>query len=319
MNLPEKLALLRQSPWLSAFPENQDFTFPGSLLSMNERKMLRWLGAEAFTGIGCFVDLGAFSGSSARFFAEGLEVRKDALSRPQIHSFDLFRVSRDVDTQRILNLPEGGDFLPVFQKNTAHVAEWIQAHRADVCAVSWPADKPIEFLFIDVAKSWKTNQKVIESFFPSLIPGQSIVFQQDYGNPWNPWVAVTMAYFADNLEPLVEEATSRLFHYRQAIDFSRLPADLAQALPAAEKIRLLESTYPKLTPRTRALHEGGAMAILKFMEYGEAAGLMHIDSYLEQHGPALPPDLLEFLRKVRYTIDVWNYGWAYAREMETKF
>ena len=47
-------------------------------------------------------------------------------------------------------------------------------------------------LFVDIAKTWALNDVVIEQFFPRLIPGRSVVVQQDYAFAFRPWVAITM-------------------------------------------------------------------------------------------------------------------------------
>ena len=53
-----------------------------------------------------------------------------------------------------------------------------------------------QVLFIDVAKTWRINDVVIAQFFPKLIPGHSIIIQQDYMWGFGPWIHITMALLA---------------------------------------------------------------------------------------------------------------------------
>jgi hypothetical protein len=61
----------------------------------------------------------------------------------------------------------------------------------------------------------------------------------------------------------------------------------------------------------------GAMAILTFIEDGKEAGIACVDALLSRLD--LSREERDFLLNVRSTIDFWNHGWAYEREMTTKF
>jgi hypothetical protein len=50
-------------------------------------------------------------------------------------------------------------------------------------------------LFLDVCKTSAVNAHIIKEFFPRLIPGHSVLIQQDFIHEWLPWLHVTMGLF----------------------------------------------------------------------------------------------------------------------------
>ena len=50
-------------------------------------------------------------------------------------------------------------------------------------------------LFLDVCKTSEVNAHIIKEFFPRLIPGHSVLLQQDFIHEWLPWIHVTMGLF----------------------------------------------------------------------------------------------------------------------------
>ena len=62
-------------------------------------------------------------------------------------------------------------------------AEWRRGRAwkrlGNLLALDWTGG-PIEILFIDLAKSWDLNRWVLTKTFPRLIPGHSVVIQQDW-------------------------------------------------------------------------------------------------------------------------------------------
>jgi len=71
----------------------------------------------------------------------------------------------------------------------------------DITKMGWNGG-PIEILFVDLAKTWDLNSHVISQFFPHLIPGHSILIQQDYVHVGEPWVALTMEVLSEYFEHL---------------------------------------------------------------------------------------------------------------------
>ena len=204
----------RGLPWRS-LPFLDVFKRAGrSLLSGYERQMCYWLAKEWYRGEGAIVDLGSFLGSSTVAFAAGLEARE--VPAGHIYAYDLFRVSRDPETQKFLNKQEGDSFLEDYEATLAGYGSRVTTHAGDIKQFPWQGG-PIEILFIDLAKSWDMNEYIIQAFFPSLIPGKSLIIHQDFGNAWNPWLPVSMGYLDEYVTILCDESTSRVFQYDEAL------------------------------------------------------------------------------------------------------
>src|SRR5204862_4565513 len=58
---------------------------------------------------------------------------------------------------------------------------------------------PIDVLFLDILKSWEINDAVLRDFFPSLVPGRSVIVHQDYGWGDTPWIPVTVELMRESL------------------------------------------------------------------------------------------------------------------------
>ena len=67
---------------------------------------------------------------------------------------------------------------------------------SDILQSSWTGE-PIEVLFLDMIKNWVVNDFAIQVFFPFLVPGHSIILQQDYHWGFGPWLHITMELLAD--------------------------------------------------------------------------------------------------------------------------
>ncbi len=171
-----------------------------TMLSIEERQLLYWLTATYYRGEGAIVDGGCFVGGSTVALGEGLR----AVGRPgPIDVYDMFEVEpymtdfyfKDSD------LRAGDSFRPVFEQNTAHLSDLIRVHEGDLSRIGW-CGEPIEILFIDFAKTWGLNDFIVENFFPSLIPGRSLVVQQDYVFAACPWLVLTMEQLSDYFVPV---------------------------------------------------------------------------------------------------------------------
>src|SRR5439155_2533457 len=57
----------------------------------------------------------------------------------------------------------------------------------------------IDVLFLDVLKTPQINDAVLRDFFPSLVPGRSVVVHQDYGWGYTPWIPITVELMRDSL------------------------------------------------------------------------------------------------------------------------
>jgi hypothetical protein len=172
-----------------------------TMLTPEERLFYHWLGRRV-QGDGETVDLGAYAGGSAARLLSGL-----ALSgrRFHLHSYDRFRSSRAFWAKFMPEEPlpdaDDADLLPVVRRHLAPWADHVTLHVGDIGAKRWSGD-PIEILSVDAAKGAVMADHIAERFFPALVPGRSILVQQDYLMAVQPWLCAQMVRLRDCFLPL---------------------------------------------------------------------------------------------------------------------
>ncbi|MEL7229392.1 MAG: hypothetical protein AAGK38_05725 [Pseudomonadota bacterium] len=210
-----------------------------TMMVKEEQQVLFTLAQSYFTGQGCIVDAGCFLGGSTLPLAHGLKANArfgEFDKEPLIFSYDLFVVEPwTIGIYFETGTPLDSSFLDVYESNIEGQEDVVSVHAGDVTQAHLP-EKPIEILFIDLSKHWTINNFVVQAFFSRLIPGHSMVIQQDYlYHEWNGWLPVTMEYFADYFE-LVDHATvgSVVFRYIKEIPEAELKRDFFAELTKAE-------------------------------------------------------------------------------------
>ncbi len=171
------------------------------MLGLDERRLLYHLARDAYTGEGAVVELGAFCGASTCCLAAGLRDNPLAAGR-WVDSFDNFIASEPylVDflrTQFRETVGLGKSFEAIYRRSVAPFADRVRVHKGNLLDQTWPADDPIEILFVDVAKTLALSGKVLTEFFTRLIPGKSVVIQQDFYHPTAFYLPVVMDFLAD--------------------------------------------------------------------------------------------------------------------------
>lgn len=229
-----------------------------TMLMPDELRLLRYLTEAYFSNQGLIVDAGCFLGGSTLALAEGLRNNLSRTHSPEtklIHSFDLFRIE---EWSREIYFPGGGiagdSIRHLFDKNIAHHTSLVNIHEGDITHEVW-GKAPIEILFIDVAKHWTVCDWITENFFPHLIPGRSIVVQQDYlYHHWNAWLHITMEYYSDNFEILCHtEQNSVAFFYKKTIEPQLIRPKLVESLSLGEKIELMDKAANRFSAQPKEL------------------------------------------------------------------
>jgi SAM-dependent methyltransferase len=236
-----------------------------TMLVPDELRLLHHLAQDVYTGAGAIVDAGAFLGGSTVALAEGLRRNRHwradmagtsagPASRP-IHSYDRFEVE---DWTRGVYFPEdtpaGTSFLERFERNIAPYRDLVEVHAGDIVDQTWSGG-PIEILFIDVAKHWTVCDWVTWQFFPHLIPGRSVVVQQDYlYHHWVGWLHVTMELYADYFEYVCDtEVNSVVFLNTKRIPESVLRQKSVESLTVEERVVLMDRAAGRFEGRKREL------------------------------------------------------------------
>jgi len=192
--------MVEAKPWLD--PNAQAGSYALGLLGLEERKLLYQLARYTYSGEGAVVDLGSFCGASTCCLAAGLRDNPRAVGR-HVDSYDTFIASEPylvdfIRDQFGESLEMGQSFAATFRRATADFADLIEVHAGDLLEQSWPSGKPIEILFVDVAKTLALSGKVLTEFFTHLTPRRSIVIHQDFYHPTAFYLPVVMDFLMDH-------------------------------------------------------------------------------------------------------------------------
>ena len=245
----------------------------GSMLSYDERMVLHWATRAGNPTTQVVVDAGCFLGGSTLALAGGVAARAGGLPAI-VHAYDVFRFGSPTEHVWV---PEGFDFavgastVPAFEHHVARVRPLVVPHPGDIREARWDGG-PIGVLFIDVAKSWSTGDAVWRQFFPALVPGESLVIQQDLVHWGHPWCAIVMELLADRFDYLGWAFySSAVYRSRAPIIAGDLPASLLDALSADEQLELLERAAARVgEPAAGTVRLSGAVVLASHGDYDGA-------------------------------------------------
>lgn len=234
---------------------------PVGMLGSEERLMLHWLTREGFSGRGQVIDAGAFVGASAFALASGLAERTSFLDPGvKVHSFDYFqamdRYVIDDITQKFRKIAMGDSYLDIFQRQTSAYKDWIIECPGDFSQYSWNQDK-IGVLFIDICKTQNLNSRVIQNFFPHLVPNASFVVHQDFYHVWHPYIHVTMQFLRNYFEVQAHRVVfqSKLYLLREPIPAWCIGRAVSYDFSPQEKIELLDQLVHDSPPPVAQMAE----------------------------------------------------------------
>src|SRR6266568_5073263 len=196
----DPLRELVRRPWRDVVLPPDAVGIP-TMLSKTERKLLYGLARGYAGGEGAIVDAGCFLGGSTAALLAGVRDRSEPWTGPPVESYDLFRVEAFTLPKFFADEPSisvGQSFRPRFDTHVARFDVPHVVHEGDITEIGWSGG-PIDVLFLDILKSWQINDAVLRDFFPSLVPGRSVIVHQDYGWGDTPWIAITVELMRDSL------------------------------------------------------------------------------------------------------------------------
>lgn len=232
---------IRNRPWISNPGTVGDM--PRGMLGLGEGALLYYLCRDIYRGAGEIIDAGAFLGASAFCITKGLEENPRIKHKSgRVHCYDLFRIwqeegetveymSDQLKKHFNISVSDDESTFHVFFGNLGNLARHVRVYAGDIMNTQW-SGRPIEVLFVDIAKTLPIWKHVLRQFFPSLIPGISIVVQQDYHHPLLPWIHVVQEHLAPFFEVieshvddsaafrLVERIPDRILDKVAAYDFT---------------------------------------------------------------------------------------------------
>jgi hypothetical protein len=217
-----------------------------SMLGLNERRMLHWLAREFdLTDGEAIVDLGSFLGGSSISLATGLAANTGISNKDyRIHSYDIFIAPTDESYLEYLgpDTRPGMSTMPFLLRTLGQHARSVFVHAGDFLQAA-PPFQPIGILFVDIAKSWELNDVVLSRFFSRLIPGRSLLIQQDYNDHSCPWINLTMVHLAEYFQILCDDHGSRVYLYTRQIPSDVLTAPLRGQIPPAEMLAGMDRAW----------------------------------------------------------------------------
>ena len=262
------IKVVQQQDYIVPTPEGE---VPArSMLTSYELALLYSLARFYCADAGRIVDLGPLLGIGTNVMARGIrENPRIKEKRNYIYSYDLFLMENMQHFLPTSDDKDTGSVFPRFMQLTREFSDIVCPIPGDLLQMRWNKE-PIEVLFVDLAKSWKLNAHVVRNFFPYLIPGRSIVIQQDYVHVGEPWVVLQMEILSEYFEFLyfIYGATA-VYRLRKPIPAEVLDIDL-EALPLAEVDSYFERARSRASASVREVLKCCQAVI--HTERGELAG-----------------------------------------------
>ncbi len=264
-------------PWWQERLDSR-FNAVSTMVSAPELKMLVWLARNlTFEDDGVMVDAGCFLGGSTVALALGLRDNPSRLRKEsRLLAYDRFDNGNDhfmhASAQRGNKV--SNDPLTQFRANLAELNPLVTVICGDFLHAP-PPEGPISLLFIDVAKTWSLNQRIVSAYFPRLSVG-SIVVQQDHNDQCCPWVGLTMEHFSAYFEPILNERSSRLYRVIKPVP-RELGSEPLEQMPYERKIGLLERARGRMQDETSIYMSAVAQAWLVYGHEGQRAAFDYLD------------------------------------------
>ncbi|MBL6749555.1 MAG: hypothetical protein ISP90_03500 [Nevskia sp.] len=218
-----------------------------SMMTEHERRFIFNLARNYYLGEGRIVDAGLFLGASTCCFGAGLRANPrscDILAhwpRP-IVSLEQGTVNPGMlaffkrhSVASGLNV--GESFVPVLEKHISPWRDLVDLRVGDIRATG-AVSEPVEILFLDVLKLPAISEYAIRQYFPRLLPGRSVVVQQDYLIDELPYIRTHQEFFGAHFEFLGEIASSAIFRCTAPITQADIEALFSSPLSVDSQLRL---------------------------------------------------------------------------------
>lgn len=169
-----------------------------TMLSRDEIDYLHWLAHEYRHEQ--IVELGCFLGGSTHAMASAM-----ADDSPKLLTYDAFETPEGLP----YTIPHeaGESFRPYFESRLGPLRERVTIREGSIpenptdAGALYSERAPVSVLFIDCAKRWGVHTTILKAFGPHLIPGRSIVVQQDFKTT-QVWTPLHMLQLRDCFTPV---------------------------------------------------------------------------------------------------------------------
>ncbi len=283
--MKERLEYLLRRPWQHICLPPEASGVP-TMLSESERKLLYALARDYAADDAAIVDGGCFLGGSTAALLAGVRDRAEPWSGPPVASYDKFRIEAYTVPQYFaddLSVRVGESFRPRYDANVAGFGVPHAVYEGDIAQIGWSGD-PIDVLFLDVVKSWKINDAILRDFFPSLVPGRSVIVHQDYGWGCMPWIPITVELMGDSLR-LIDgmQWGSHVFLVEDEIPCELIERGIRH-LDHDQQLEILDRVIGRLDGWVRGMIEISRAVVLAERD-GAEAGLADLATIAEAYAP----------------------------------
>jgi Methyltransferase domain len=212
-----------------------------TMLTPEEQRMLVWIAEHRPHPEAAVCDLGSFLGGSTVSLAQGIRSSRQLAT---LHAYDRFTI--DVRKKEEYLYSKGYRHFPgpntfhIVRDHVAPFADFVVLHPGDIVEQHWIGD-PISVLFIDISKSWQTNDVILREFFPYLQAG-SVVIQQDYFIAQNPWLHVTMHKLRHKIDYAgATERNSAIYMVREPLTDTDIEGCLRRNTPNSDVFAAIDA------------------------------------------------------------------------------
>lgn len=200
-----------------------------SMVSIEERIVLKDFLALNYEGLGKVVEIGAFAGSSAIAIMQGIA---DSRYKRKLHVYDAFRFpTNDLEQKYRELLPQckGAGFREAFDFYTRVWGDSLVVIEGDAAEQKWLGGD-IEFLHVDCSISREFHEAIAREFYPNLCLN-AVIAHQDYGYGRAPFIAGIMQALGGWFELIGKVETTRYFRCVRRLR----RAELIEALATPQK------------------------------------------------------------------------------------
>lgn len=185
-----------------------------TMVSFQERIVLRQWVALNWQARGEIVEIGAFAGGSAVAILEGME---DSRRQGYLHVYDTFKFpegGHEETYRRLLYQQSGESFVHHFLRNTAPWSPRIILNEKDASSAKWNGS-PIEVLHIDCSVSREFHEAIAREFYPYLLKNACVI-HQDYTYEKAPFIPEMMDKLERFFTKTIQVESSQYFRTKMA-------------------------------------------------------------------------------------------------------
>jgi hypothetical protein len=211
-----------------------------SMMRPPERDILFSIAKHYYKDKGDIIDAGLYLGASTFCFVEGLR-QNPAYKGRRVRAYERAIVNpamvRDPAVAAKIG-PVNSDYSGYLRSLLAPIAAFVDLEVGDILEKRYKGT--VEILFLDILKTRRVFQHCNDLFMGSLIPGHSIVIQQDYYWHLDWYINAYMELLADYFEIVDSAVTSCVFLNTKPIPEQFYKADPLRGLRGPGIVRLLE-------------------------------------------------------------------------------